>query len=402
MKILTVFLVISCNPLFAQESISDLIKKLKSTDVDEYSRSETKIISLAEKLNKDDLKLLEDASEDTDPEAGKRATRALNLVKLIKGGNLQLYDLDHQLEKAKTEKNQEKEKGLTGQISDIEELFKESINKHFKDDAQYVVSDRFKEKNWSKHLSKDNIYFSLQEYKIIEMPVIRPGDVQRKILVPSSALAVINIKSQDKIEVIKRDESLSKIINKVSNEEEALQTVILLCTNFRMACGHTLSADKEKFKASKEKDGITVETKPKDGGDVIRPIGPGGNPAIDVKVVFDKDGKLTTFKVVCQMMHVAPICIGAYGLIDSKPTFKIYTIDTDSIAEKGGLKIGDIIIKFNGSDLPERNTLQSMRKTIFEIPVGSKLTVTILREGKESELILTKDKPSDPTKYVNW
>lgn len=58
----------------------------------------------------------------------------------------------------------------------------------------------------------------------------------------------------------------------------------------------------------------------------------------------------------------------------------------DSPAEKAGLQEGDVIIKVNGNELNENNTLVS---EIGRHPVGDTVELTILRDGKEQPVKVT-------------
>ena len=64
----------------------------------------------------------------------------------------------------------------------------------------------------------------------------------------------------------------------------------------------------------------------------------------------------------------------------------VKAIDNFSAAEKAGLKIGDVIIQADGTDIKtmdELNTIKNKHK------VGDKMTLKINREGKEKEITLT-------------
>jgi S1-C subfamily serine protease len=55
----------------------------------------------------------------------------------------------------------------------------------------------------------------------------------------------------------------------------------------------------------------------------------------------------------------------------------------DSVAQKGGIKEGDVIVKVDGKRLADRSELmRALREG------GPKKTITILRDGKEIELKL--------------
>ncbi len=69
-----------------------------------------------------------------------------------------------------------------------------------------------------------------------------------------------------------------------------------------------------------------------------------------------------------------------YGALIQKGTGGEAAIFPDSVAEKAGLKEGDIILEFNGEKITTENTLA---KIIMKYNPGDKITLKILREGKE-------------------
>jgi S1-C subfamily serine protease len=67
-------------------------------------------------------------------------------------------------------------------------------------------------------------------------------------------------------------------------------------------------------------------------------------------------------------------------------------ITAGSPAEKAGIKVKDIILQINGEKITPKN---SMTTIIQKFNVGDKITLHILRDGKEQdlELILGERKP---------
>jgi len=58
----------------------------------------------------------------------------------------------------------------------------------------------------------------------------------------------------------------------------------------------------------------------------------------------------------------------------------------DSPAEKAGLQVGDIIVKFNGHEVESSSALPPM---VGSMPVGDEVPVSIMREGKSQKLMVT-------------
>ena len=61
----------------------------------------------------------------------------------------------------------------------------------------------------------------------------------------------------------------------------------------------------------------------------------------------------------------------------------VYEINSESAAEKAGIRIGDVIVSINGARLHDSG---SLRNAIGLLPPGEKVAVTLLRDGKEQSL----------------
>ena len=64
-------------------------------------------------------------------------------------------------------------------------------------------------------------------------------------------------------------------------------------------------------------------------------------------------------------------------------------------AEKADIKPGDVILEFDGKALNEMNELPRL---VAATPVGKKLPVKVLRDGRMMEVIITIDRLPDGTK----
>ncbi|MGM0680559.1 MAG: DegQ family serine endoprotease [Pseudomonadota bacterium] len=69
----------------------------------------------------------------------------------------------------------------------------------------------------------------------------------------------------------------------------------------------------------------------------------------------------------------------------------ITQVDDGSPADKAGLKAGDIVIEINGKRVRDANTL---RNSIGLLPIGSEVTIKVLRESRTRTLTATIEKPS--------
>ena len=56
------------------------------------------------------------------------------------------------------------------------------------------------------------------------------------------------------------------------------------------------------------------------------------------------------------------------------------------VAEKAGLKAGDIILKIDDKNIDQTNSLSAL---VNKHKVGDKITLTILRDGKEQKIDVT-------------
>jgi len=71
-----------------------------------------------------------------------------------------------------------------------------------------------------------------------------------------------------------------------------------------------------------------------------------------------------------------------YGL-SNESGVEVYQVVKDSPAERGGVQVGDIIVSIN------ENTMQSVddiHRYLARVEVGTKLSITVLREGRKLEL----------------
>ncbi len=79
---------------------------------------------------------------------------------------------------------------------------------------------------------------------------------------------------------------------------------------------------------------------------------------------------------------VTPELAKSFGLEEGKGAL-IADIEKDGPADKGGIQSGDIIIKFDGKTVKEMSDLPLM---VAETPVGKKVNVVVLRNGKEKNI----------------
>jgi putative serine protease PepD len=65
---------------------------------------------------------------------------------------------------------------------------------------------------------------------------------------------------------------------------------------------------------------------------------------------------------------------------------EVATVESGSAAAKAGLKVGDVVTKFNDLAISDPNQLTA---AVREQPAGASVKVTILRGGKEQQVDVT-------------
>lgn len=121
------------------------------------------------------------------------------------------------------------------------------------------------------------------------------------------------------------------------------------------------------------------------------------NIAKEIIPQLQKKGKVTRGGIGVYVQKLTPDLAKSFGLEQNKGAL-VADVIPGSAAEQGGIRRGDVIIKFNGKDIDEMNELP---KTVAATPVGKAVEVVVLREGKQVTLKLKvgelKDEPVAPT-----
>ena len=91
-----------------------------------------------------------------------------------------------------------------------------------------------------------------------------------------------------------------------------------------------------------------------------------------------KKGKIIRGWLGVVIQEVTPELAKSFGLPDAKGAL-ISEIMSSSPAEKAGLKKGDIIVEFNGKRIKKTKELPAI---VAMTPVGSKVNITVFRDGK--------------------
>ena len=106
-----------------------------------------------------------------------------------------------------------------------------------------------------------------------------------------------------------------------------------------------------------------------------------------------KDGKIERPWLGITFQPITEDMAKGFNLDNSNGAI-VSNIMKDSPAEKAGINIGDIIIKFNGTVL---NNINQFPRTVADSPLNTKIPVEIIRKGKTINLNVTLEIPKkDP------
>jgi len=121
------------------------------------------------------------------------------------------------------------------------------------------------------------------------------------------------------------------------------------------------------------------------------------NVAKEIIPQLKKKGKVTRGGIGVYVQKLTPDLAKSFGLEKSKGAL-VADVIPGSAAEAGGIRRGDVIIKFDGKEIDEMNELP---RVVASTPVGKEVEVGILREGKPLTLKLKvgelKDEAPAPT-----
>lgn len=106
-----------------------------------------------------------------------------------------------------------------------------------------------------------------------------------------------------------------------------------------------------------------------------------------------KKGKVTRGGIGVYVQKLTPDLSKSFGLEGNKGALVVDVIP-GSAAEAGGVRRGDVIVKFNGKNIDEMNELP---RIVASTPVGKEVEVGIIREGKPLTLRLKVSELKDET-----
>jgi serine protease Do len=96
-------------------------------------------------------------------------------------------------------------------------------------------------------------------------------------------------------------------------------------------------------------------------------------------------GKVIRGWIGVEIQKVTPELAQSFGLKEGRGAL-VAQVQEGSPAAKAGIKKGDIILKFDGKDIKDMDTLPRL---VAVTPIGKKASVVVFRDGKENALAVT-------------
>jgi serine protease Do len=96
-------------------------------------------------------------------------------------------------------------------------------------------------------------------------------------------------------------------------------------------------------------------------------------------------GKVTRGWLGVYIQRITPEVAESLGLPDRKGAL-VADVTKGGPAEKAGLKSGDVIVAFSGKRVSDEHELPQL---VAATPVGKKVTITVIRDGKETDIPVT-------------
>ena len=97
---------------------------------------------------------------------------------------------------------------------------------------------------------------------------------------------------------------------------------------------------------------------------------------------IEKTGKVTRGWLGVYIQKVTETIAESLGLKTARGAL-VADVTQDSPAQKAGIKVGDVIVKYDGKDVPDSNQLPLM---VAQTPIGHEVPVEVIRDGKSKTL----------------
>ena len=108
---------------------------------------------------------------------------------------------------------------------------------------------------------------------------------------------------------------------------------------------------------------------------------------------LEKGGKVVRGWLGVMIQNVTEDLAKSFGLSNDKGAL-VSDVTSGSPADKAGLKRGDVIVSFNGQDIDTSNQLPAI---VARTPVGNRVDMNVIRDGKEKTLTVKVGELKDDT-----
>ncbi len=112
------------------------------------------------------------------------------------------------------------------------------------------------------------------------------------------------------------------------------------------------------------------------------------NMAKDILDELKKDGKVTRGWLGVMIQRITPELADSFKLADSHGAL-VNDVVPSGPADRGGIKRGDIIVKFNGEVIA---SMENLPKQVAKVVPGKSVKVEVIRDGNRKTLDITLDK----------
>ncbi|HEY6007798.1 MAG TPA: Do family serine endopeptidase, partial [Geobacteraceae bacterium] len=102
-------------------------------------------------------------------------------------------------------------------------------------------------------------------------------------------------------------------------------------------------------------------------------------------------GRVTRGWLGVSIQQVTPELAQSFGLQNESGAL-VADVSKESPAEKAGIKVGDVILEFDGRPIHEMNELPRL---VAMAPPGKKTAITVLRDGKRQQLVVMVERLKD-------
>ena len=118
--------------------------------------------------------------------------------------------------------------------------------------------------------------------------------------------------------------------------------------------------------------------------------------AMDIYQQLRKDGQVRRGRIGVAVQEVTRALAESFGL-NSTDGALVGTVEPDSPAERAGVQVGDVVVRFGGKPVPGSTALP---RIVAGHRPGSETAMVLMREGKSMELNVTVGEWSEPTVVV--